>query len=107
MQYHDGRADALGEIERVEGVLDGQLAVALAGGGKFVEVRRCAGDADGQRTKVVQAGNFDLAGLHGVEDAGHQAETDAVAQLGVFKAQIADLAQHRAAVGVAGGIPAG
>jgi hypothetical protein len=31
-------------------------------------------DADGQRAKIVQAGNFDLARVHGFKDAGHEAE---------------------------------
>ena len=63
--------------------------------------------AHGQRTEVVQGGDFDFAGVHGVEDAGHEADARAVAQFGVFKAQLADFAQHGAAIRVAMGIPAG
>ena len=64
-------------------------------------------DAHRQRTEIVEAGNFDFARVHRVQDAGHEADADAVAQLGVFKAEVADFAQHGAAVGVAVGIPAG
>ena len=106
MQHHKRRAQARGKIERGHGVLERKLPVAVAVGGKFVQVRRRAGDAHRQRTKIVQRGNLHLAGLHGLEDARHQAQADAVAQLGVFEAQFADFAQHSAPIGVARGIPA-
>ena len=107
MQHDDRRLDALGEIQRLERVFDGQFALARLFGGKFVEVRRGMIHAHRQRTKIVQAGNFDFARVHGFEDAGHEAEPDAVAEFGVSKAEVADFAQHRAAIRVALGIPAG
>jgi hypothetical protein len=55
----------------------------------------------------VQAGDFDFAGVHGFDDARDQADADAVAQLGIFKTQVADLAQHGAAIRMPVGIPAG
>ena len=64
-------------------------------------------DTDGQRTKIVERGNLDLARVHGFKDARHEADADAVAQLGVIKTEVADFAQHGAAVGVTVGIPAG
>jgi len=107
MQHDERRADAFGKFKRVERVLDGELAVTLAVGRKFVEVWRGLVHADGQRTEIVHAGNFDLAGVHGREDARQQTDADAVAQLGAVKAEVADFVQHRAAIGVARGIPAG
>jgi hypothetical protein len=88
-------------------VLDGQFALARAFVGKFVKVRRGVRHAHRQRAEIVQAGNLDLARVHRVEDARHEADADAVAQLGVFKAEVADFAQHGASVRVAVGIPAG
>ena len=107
MQHHDWRLDAFGEFKRLERVLDGQFALARAFVGKFVEIRRGLVHAHRQRAKIVQAGNLDFARLHRLEDAGHQADADAVAQLRIFKAQVADFAQHRAAIRVTVGIPAG
>ena len=107
MQHHDRRLDAPGEFKRLERVLDGQFAFARVFGGKLVEVRRGVGDAHRQRTEIVQAGNLDFARVHRFEDAGHEADADAVAQLGVFKTEVADFAQHGAPVRVTMGIPAG
>ena len=64
-------------------------------------------DADGKGTEIVQRTDLDLARFHGFDDAGYEADADAVAQLGVFKSEVADLAQHGASVGVAVGVPAG
>ena len=55
----------------------------------------------------MQAGNPHLARVHGLQDAGQQADAGAVAQLGVVEAQVADFAQHGAAIGVPVRIPAG
>ena len=107
MQHDDRRLDALGEFKRLERVLDRQFALARPLVGKFVEVRRGMIHAQRQRTKIVEAGNLDLARVHGLQDAGQQTEPDAVAELGIFKAEVADFAQHGAAVRVAVGIPAG
>jgi len=107
VQHHERCLDAHGEIKRLERVTDGEFAVTIAFGGKFVEVRRGMRDADGQRTEIVERGNLDLARVHGFEDAGHEADADAVAQLGIFKTEVADFAQHGATVGVTVGIPAG
>ena len=54
MQHDERRIDAHGKINRLERVADGEFAVAVALGGKFVEVRRGMRDADGQRTKIVE-----------------------------------------------------
>jgi len=35
----------------------------------------------------VQAGYFDFARVHGLQDAGHEAEADAVAEFGVAQAR--------------------
>ena len=55
----------------------------------------------------MEAGNFDLTRVHGLQDAGQETEPDAVAEFGVGKAEVADFAQHGATVRVAFGIPAG
>ena len=107
MQHHDRRLDAPGEFQRLERVLDSQFVLARTLGGKLVEIGRRVRDAHRQRTEIVQAGNFDFARVHGFEDAGHEAEADAVAQLGVFKTEVADFAQQGAPVRVPVGIPAG
>jgi hypothetical protein len=55
----------------------------------------------------VEAGDPDFPRVHGIEDAGHEADAGAVAQFGEGKTQFADFAQHGAAIGVPVGIPAG
>jgi hypothetical protein len=87
-------------------VLERELTVAVAIGGKFVQVRRRPGHTDGQRAEIMQRGDLHLPRLHGFQDARHEADADAVAQFRVFKTQFTDFAQHRATVGMAGGIPA-
>ena len=64
-------------------------------------------DPHGQGTKIVQAGNFHFACIDGFENSGQQADACAMAQLGVFKAQIAYFSQHGPAIGVTMGVPAG
>ncbi len=107
MQHDERGLDALGEIERLERVFDGQFALARPFVGKFVEVRRGMIHPHGQRTKIVEAGNFDFTRVHGFQNAGQEAEPDAVAEFGPGKAEVADFAQHCAPVRVAFGIPAG
>src|SRR5215213_527794 len=53
----------------------------------------------------MQAGNFDFAGVHSFEDAGHHTDACAVAQFGKFKAQVANLSQHGSPIGMPMGIP--
>ena len=60
-----------------------------------------------QRAEIVKAGDFDFAGVDGVENAWHQADTGAVAQFSMLETQIPDLAQHAPAIGMPMGIPAG
>ena len=48
-----------------------------------------------------------MARFHRLEDAGQEADADAVAQLGMGEAQVANLVEHRAAVLVTMRIPAG
>ena len=63
-------------------------------------------DAHGQGTKIMQRGDFDIAGVHRLEDAGEQTDADAVAEFGVVKAQGVDFAQEGASIGMAVRIPA-
>ena len=58
-------------------------------------------DSDRQRTKVVQRGDADVAGVHGLDDSWKQTKADAMAQLGIFEAKIANLPKHGATLGVA------
>ena len=99
--------DAFGKIEGLERVLEGELAIARLVGGEFVKIGRGPLDAHGQGTEIVQGGNLDLAGLDGVQDAGHQGEPRAVAQFGIFKTQFTDFEQHQPPIGLAMRIPAG
>jgi hypothetical protein len=55
----------------------------------------------------MEAGNFNFPRIDRLEDSRQQTDPDSVAQLGIFKAKIANLAQHGPAVGVAMRIPAG
>src|SRR5205807_8087688 len=64
-------------------------------------------DADGERTKIVERRDFDFSGLHRFDDAGQQTDADAVAQFRMIEAEVADFAQHGAAVGVTMRVPAG
>lgn len=96
-----------GVVEGLDGVLEGQFALAGIGGGKQVDVWGGLVDADGQRAKVVEGGDADEARIHGIEDAIHQAEADAVAEFGKLETEIANLLQHHAAIGVAVRVPAG
>jgi hypothetical protein len=57
--------------------------------------------AQRQRTKIMEAGNFNLARVHGFQDAGQETEPDAVAEFRIFKAEVADFAQHYATIRVA------
>jgi len=106
MQHDERRLDARGEFKRLERVTDGEFAFARFLGGKFIQVRRRMCDAHRQRAKIVQAGNFHFARVHGFKNSGHEADTGAVAQLRVAETEVADFAQHRASVRVTAGIPA-
>jgi hypothetical protein len=48
----------------------------------------------------------DLSGIDSLDDAWEQADADTVAKFGILKPQLANFAQHRAAIGVAVRIPA-
>jgi len=82
------------------------FALALVVGRKLEDVGRGPFHADGQGAEIVHGGNPDHAGVHRVKDAGQEADADAVAQLGIIKAQRADFLEHRAAIDVALRVPA-
>jgi len=103
----EGGFDADGELHGLAGVAEDEVVVAGFFGGEFVEVGGGVSDAHGEGTEIVEGGDLDLAGVDGLDDAGDEADADAVAELGVFKAEVADLAQHGAAAGVAAGVPTG
>ena len=60
-----------------------------------------------QRTEIVQAGNFDFAGIDGLKNAGHETDSGSVAELGVFEAELPDFAQHGAPISVPMRVPTG
>ena len=101
VEHDDGRLDAGGEFDGFDRVTLGQLTLAGAFVRKLVQVRRGMVDSHGQRAEIVDAGNLDFPGVHGVEDPGHETDARAVAQFGVFESEFTDLAQHRPAVDVA------
>ena len=107
MQHHKSRAEPGGEVDGLVGMFQRALAFAGIGGGKLVAVRRGAGDLDGERAEIVQAGKLHFAGLVHFQDAIHEREADAVAELDAVKAHVEQFAAHDFAIGVAGGIPAG
>jgi hypothetical protein len=53
----------------------------------------------------VEARNFDLARVDRFENSRKKADANAVAQFGILKAEIANLAQHGPAIGVPARIP--
>jgi len=53
----------------------------------------------------VERGDLPLARGDGIEDAGHEADAGAVAEFGVFKAEVTDFAQRGAPIRVAMRIP--
>ena len=96
------------------GEVDGALAVAhplvaLAGIGRRagVEVGRGVRDAGGQRAEVVAGGDLDDPLLDRLEDARHQRDPDAVAQLDILEAQGRHLLEHRITVLMTVRAPAG
>ena len=102
-----GALHPLGEFEGLERIAQGHLPLAGTLGGELVNIGRGMGDPNGQRAEVMQAGNLDLPRFDGLDNARHQADASAVAQLGVFKTQFPDFPQHRAAIRVPVGIPTG
>jgi hypothetical protein len=55
----------------------------------------------------VEAGDFDFTGRDGFDDAGKEAESNAMAEFGVLESEIANFLEHGATIGVAMGVPAG
>jgi len=88
-------------------VLEGGFAFARRIGGELVEVGRGIVHAHRERTEIMQRGDLQLARGDGVEDARHQTDAGAMTELGKFKAEVADFAQHGAAIRVPMGIPTG
>src|SRR5204863_3809983 len=75
---------------------------------KLVEIRRGMVNAHGERAEIVQTGNFHLARIHRLNNAGHKRDPRAVAQFGILEAKdLPDFAQHRPPIAMAMGIPAG
>jgi len=106
VQNHQLGADPRRRLNRFRRVFEGILPLASIGRSKLENIRRGVVDADGERTKIVQRGNLDLTRVHRFQHSRQQADADAVAQLRVFKPQIANLSQHGASVRVTAGIPA-
>ena len=107
VQHDQLSFQTLGRLDGLDRVLPGQIALPLFRGRELKEVRRGVAHAHRQRAEIVQGTNLNHARFHGVDDAGHQTDTDAVTQLGIFEAQVPDLAQHVASVLVAARVPAG
>jgi len=55
----------------------------------------------------VKRRNPDVARVYRRQNSGHKADARAMAQFGIFKAQVPDFAQHGGAIRVAVGIPTG
>jgi hypothetical protein len=72
---------------------------------EFENIGRGVIDAHGEGTKIVQRGNLDFFGVHCFKDTGKEGNSYAVAEFGVFEAEIANFAEHRATVGVTVGVP--
>ena len=91
----------------MKGALPTPYWLARVRGRELVEIRRGLGHAHRQRAKIVQRGDLDFAGIDRVENARHQTQANAVAEFRELEAEVANLPQHRPAVRVAAGIPAG
>lgn len=99
--------DADGEVEGAQGVFVGEFALFAAVIGELVEVGRGVIHPHRERAEIVERGDFDFTGVDGFEDARHEGNAGAVAEFSVFEAEVADFAEHGAAIVVAVGIPAG
>ena len=105
-----GRAEVQDDLLRLHlvGKIDGALAlaqplVALPGveRGRHVEVGCGVHDAGRQGAEIVARSDLDDAVLNGLQDAGHEDDLDAVAQLHPFETKARHLLEHLVAVGVA------
>ena len=108
-EVHDdeGRAEAFGEINGLERVPYGAFAFAVEVRGKLVAVGRGAGDFRRQGAEVVERGDFHFSRLPHFEDALDERKADAVAEFDGVEAEVEYFLDHRGAVGVASGVPAG
>ena len=107
VQHDQLGPELVGHLDGFHRVLVGVVAFAGVGGGELEDVRIGVVAADRQRTEIVQGGNLDHPGLDRLHNPGDEAQADAVAQLGILKAEVADFLKHLAAIGVAVGVPAG
>ena len=107
MQHDNRRVNACSQFEGLARATQGVLAFAGIVGREAVKVRSGGIDAHRQRAKIMKAGDFDFAGFDGFNDARQEADARAVAQFRVGETEVADFAQHGAAVNVAMGVPAG
>ena len=107
VQHDQLGSELIRHLDGFHSVLVGVLPLANVRGGKLEHVWVGVLAPDRQRAEVVQGGNLDHARLVRVDDSRHKAQPDAVAQFGILKPKVANLLEHRAAVGVAVGIPAG
>ncbi len=87
-----------GKIDGAFAVPQPLVAFARVGRGRHVEIGRGVHDPRRQRAEIVARGDFDHAVLHGLEDAGHEGDPDAMAQLDPIETHIRHLPEHLIAV---------
>ena len=79
----------------------------VVAGRRHVDVRRRRGEAGGQRAEVVRGGDADHAVLERAQDARHERNADAVAELDPLEPERRHLLQHRIPIGMPLRQPAG
>ena len=101
MQHDERRAETLREIDGLECLFNRAFALLRVCGGEFIAIGRGLHDFDRERTEVVQAAEFDFAGVEHFLNPRHERDADAVAQLDAVEAEVLYFAQHFIARGVA------
>ena len=101
MQNDERRVEALREIDGLECLFNRAFALLRVRGGEFVAIGRGLHDFDREWTEVVQAAEFDFAGVEHFLDTRHERDANAVAQLDAIEAEVLYFTEHLIARGVA------
>jgi hypothetical protein len=106
VQNEDSGFHLLGEINGALGVAQPLLVLAAIAHGGFKQIGGRLRDPRRQGAKIVGRADFDDALLDCTNPPWQQNDTNAMAEFGVRKPEIRNLAQHRVTVSVAVRIPA-
>ena len=107
VHHHVFRIHALREINRLDAVPHGAVALAVELRAELVAVGRGPRNLRRQRAEVVQRGELHFPRLVHFQNALRERQPDAVPEFDVFKTEVEDFLNHLRAVGVTARIPAG